>query len=226
VTDVTLCHSAGAFPGGGVTCYPRQVRGFLGLVLLVTGACGQVIDNPDGTPADSSAADSRLDVEDAASPDAMMPDDATTEGDASEACTFLLSSDPCNTLPEGNLLTVGCTSSPPTPMGGAIIDGTYDLVQVDWDTTAPDAGTCPMGFTRRGTIEVCGNTLLWLDYNEVGGVWRGDTHISVSGSAISFSEFCSGNDSWSFGYTATGAQLVILWQYPQGERLVMTFNKQ
>jgi hypothetical protein len=35
---------------------------------------------------------------------------------------------------------------------------------------------------------------------------------------MDFQEFCSGNETWTFYYTATMTQLVMFFQYPQGER--------
>jgi hypothetical protein len=122
------------------------------LFLLIVTGCGQVAPTSDAAIPDSGS-DVKTDViiQDAASD----VSDALVEGDASPdagACTYLLSSYPCNSLPEGTLITVGCTSQPPTPQGGTLVDGVYDLVQTDWDTTATDAA-CPSGLTRRGTIE-------------------------------------------------------------------------
>lgn len=197
-------------------------------LVLLSSACGQVAPVDAGSDANvpetssDGAVDATIDVATDAGNDATS--DGTSD-DGASTCTDLLSTYPCNTLPKGALVNVGCTATPPTPQGGVIADGFYNLTQVDWDTTAVDAG-CPSNLTRHGTIEVCGSTLLWLDYDETQASWRGDTNIQVNGTTINFQEFCSGNEQWTFSYSATSTQLVMFFVYPSGERLVMTFVHQ
>lgn len=188
-------------------------------------ACGDVAPAVDAS-ADVTTDDSSFD---ATFHDVLT--DGATDSDASAVdgagtCGDLLGAYPCNTLAEGTLVNVGCVANPPVAQGGVIADGVYALTKVDWDTSVDGGGTCPSGLTRRGTIEVCGNVLMWLDYDENSAIWRGNTHISTSNTTVSFAEFCSGTTSFSFSYTAVGTGLVMFWQYPQGERLIMTFARQ
>jgi hypothetical protein len=186
-----------------------RIDRILSILAAVVLACGKV--EPSG---------------DAGGPDASN-DGATADGggqDANATCTYLAPDPQCETLPQGPLLTVGCTSSPPTPQGGTVVDGFYQLTQVDWDATA---NPCPsQTLTHRGTLEICGDTLVWLDIDETKSNGIAVAHIQTSGTTITFQEFCGDQSTFAFDYTASGTELVIFFVNVNGERLVMHFSRQ
>ena len=199
------------------------------LLLLVIG-CGTVAPGSDGGGADAVApssdggADAVVTNSDGG-PDAAVdaaPDVSTATctyytGDAGQAL--------CNDLPAGALLNMGCPSSPILPQGGTLVDGLYDLVQVDWDTTA---GPCPTGLPKEGaTIELCSGAFLWLNFDQPLTYGRLTATVQASGTSLHVQSFCPDtSQSYTFGYTATGTQFILFFDNQNGGHFIETFTRQ
>lgn len=150
--------------------------------------------------------------------------DAST--DASTQCSHIGTFPSCNTLQPSPAVIITCTSSPPAPLGGTLLDGTYNLVKAEWDQTA---NSCPaQPGTRRGSIELCGDTILWIDSDPALGTTSSvDAKITLQGTAMTFADFCTDTQALKFDYSASGDQFVLFYLNPNtGLRLIFTFQRQ
>lgn len=199
------------------------MKSILPLSLLVLAACGGSVTpggdaSSDGSTSDVAIDSSTSDASDASSVDAP---------DAPSGCTYLADNKTCNTLPKGALLNLSCTTNPPTPQGGALVDGVYSLVSVEWDATANPCPTNIQSLTRRGMVELCGTTFLWSDWDETSANVVVGATMQPSGTSIQFQDYCRDTEAYAFAYTASGVNLVLFYLNPVTKlRLVMTFARQ
>lgn len=128
--------------------------------------------------------------------------DATDASDASDAgdgdgvassCKYAPVNQQCN-MPVGSLVNIGCTGAPPSPQGGTILDGYYELTKVDHDT---DAG-CYSNQTRKATLEVCGSDMVWTDRDTNNSSWTGALTWSAMNTTWSMTQVCPGAHAYSF----------------------------
>lgn len=130
----------------------------------------------------------------------------------------------CNNLPESNVVNIGCASTVPVAQGGTIVDGLYYLTSADW-VSKSDAG-CFTNQTRRDTIEVCGNVMLWLDLDTVNSSYDGNMTFTTSNNVLTVAPYCSGG-SPPMPYTATSTTLTLELDYPNnGPALILTLTRQ
>ena len=116
-------------------------------------------------------------------------------------------------------------STLPTAQGGTIVDGLYYLTSADW-FSQPDGGGCFTNQTRRDTIEICGNVMLWLDIDTVNSSYDGNMTFTTSNNAITVTPYCSGGGP-AMPYTATSTTLTIELDYPNnGPKLILGLTRQ
>ncbi len=225
-----------------VTRYPRRMRGWAAALVFFAVGCDGAIGTDDASTADASndvgydattdvmPADATLDTWafDASSDETSAPPTDAGTPDAS-ACIYNEAGkgNPgyCNNLPESNLVNIGCVSSLPAAQGGTIVDGLYYLTSADWVSKA-DGGGCFANQTRRDTIEVCGNVMLWLDLDTVNSSYDGNMTFTTANDAITVVSYCSGG-SPPMPYTATSTTLTVELDYPNnGPTLLLTLTRQ
>jgi hypothetical protein len=121
------------------------------------------------------------------------------------------------------------TGTPPSPGGGTILAGTYDLVSV---TVYPaDGGTNTNQSDKRATIVASSvtSTSLMLDVVEISGtsIQRQSGPVAISGSDVTFSPTCpsGGNGGGSAKYTATATTFTLFEQGGSGDLRVRVYNK-
>jgi hypothetical protein len=193
------------------------------LLLLIAAGCGGSI-----TPGGDASSDAGT-TSDAVSDNNLADVSDASAADAPGACAYLADSKTCNTLPKGALLNLSCTTNPPTPQGGALVDGVYALVSVEWDATANPCPTNIQALTRRGMVELCGGaaTFLWSDWDETSANVVVGATMQPSGTSIQFQDYCRDTEAYTFAYTAAGTNLVLFYLNPVTKlRLVMTFVRQ
>jgi hypothetical protein len=186
---------------------------------LVCAACGArtgtLLD--ESSRGDAGPGDAALDapVEDVESPE------------AAPACTPLApSGGTCNDLtPSGPSVTVQCVSGTgPTPSGGTILDGTYEMVSSDF------YGSPCSSDTERIVWNVCGDT--WATDQVVSAGppnLRIDGTVTVGPTTLVLETTCSSptEPSTKFGYDATPTSLTIYtYGYGAGTVRVDRFTRQ
>jgi hypothetical protein len=182
-------------------------------------ACGQVKNQPDAGPTDSSteqdvAADALgwIDADAGNAPEAST--DAGAEAEAAVdagACGPYESTGPygCNKLlPPATSIPLTCVSEP-AATGGTIVDGYYELTGYAFDTNTFDA-SCPSGASRRGIVMFCAGTMLWFDIDQNNSSFDSTGTYTTSGNTITISPLsnCSGNED-TYEYTATATTFEI-----------------
>lgn len=106
----------------------------------------------------------------------------------------------------------------PSPTGGAIADGTYDLVA--FEIYAPAS---PDGNVRARRLVVDGDTIVMINVdNGVADAIRGGT-FSTSGAELSVSFSCPESFAHTLGYTATATEL---WLFDDSEPNVQKYQLQ
>ena len=180
---------------------------------------------------DDSPADATVEAATDASGDAQPLDAAGDVGDAdagvvidaSGCMDFDAKVSSCNTLPPSPLVDVGCAAVP-AAAGGTIADGYYLLTSAVVNTAKNDGG-CPTGETRKDTIEICGDVLLWLDLDTVNSSYSAALTYTTSGTNVVMKGFCGGSGD-TYPYTATPTTLTLYLDYSPTNELVLTLTKQ
>jgi hypothetical protein len=122
------------------------------------------------------------------------------------------------------------TGPAPTPAGGPITAGTYDLVSVNV-YPGPDAGTNNGQSDQRSTwiISSVTSTSLSLDVIEVSGTTtkRQSGAVTIAGSNVTFAPTCpsGGNGGGSAAYTATTTTFTLFDMGDSGDLRVKVYNK-
>jgi len=225
------------------------MRTCVGILVFLLGCDGSISDDDASTTTDATSnstldapADVTVDVDveaeaatDAGVVDATTPEAATKDATSDEtsappdvsACTYAEAGGGyCNTLPVSNTVYVACVASlPPTENGGTIVDGLYELTAATIYANGNDGG-CSQNQTRRDTIEICGNVMLWRDVDTVNSTYDGNNTFTTSNNTLTITHFCSGGAP-PMPYTATSTSLTVELDYPNnGPALVLTLARQ
>jgi hypothetical protein len=162
--------------------------------------------------------------EDAAT-DAQVPD--VEQPEAAQVCTAITpSGGTCNELtPSGPSVTVQCVSgTAPTPSGGTIADGTYEMVSSSF------YGTPCTSDTERIVWNVCGDAWATAETLMLGpGTVRVDGTVTLGPSTVVLQTTCSSptEPATKFGYDATPTSLTIYtYGYGAGTARVDRFARQ
>jgi len=132
---------------------------------------------------------------------ACSPD--STGGSAAAACNALIDDGP-----RVAFMTSGATA--PTPTGGTIADGTYELTAL----TIYGTGTAPNGMFSV-VSQVTGNTMQQVGHeNDVER--RYTTTFTISGTTISTQDSCPAPDSGEHSLSATATEFRIYDTTPAG----------
>lgn len=119
-------------------------------------------------------------------------------GEESPACNHLVNDGP-------TVMATTLTTAPPTPTGGMVVDGLYEL-------TASNLFGAPAGFSSSDTFnavfEVEGNVMQQV--GRINGDERRYTSTyTISGSTISTVDTCPAPDSGSYGISADATGFTI-----------------
>jgi hypothetical protein len=144
--------------------------------------------------------------------------EASSGGEAAASCNDLVNAAPAVTIQQ----VVG---DPPSPGGGAIVDGTYWLTGATIFTGASDPSG-PSG-TAQTTIRITGTT---MDVAASGSPPTRTLTLTTSGTSITATDTCPDTDASQATYTATATSLVFI--LPGGtddagvRTVVETYDKQ
>jgi len=126
----------------------------------------------------------------------------------------------CNTLANDGplVMAMASTAVAPTPAGGTVTDGTYQLTAA----TLYSAAALPPS-TAHGIFQITGNTMQQVgDVN--GTESRYTSTYTTSGSTVSTTDTCPAPKSATHGFTATSTTLRIYDDTPLG-KLEQTYTK-
>jgi hypothetical protein len=211
--------AAGADGGAGTTGAAGSDAGATDGAAGSTGAAGSDAGATDGAAGSTGAAGS--DAGDAGDASAVCGDDQSTGSGA--GCNTLVASGPC-------VVETISAATAPTPAGGTIVAGTYNLVSTTFFGSA-DAGN--QQGDRRATLKPSAVTAtsLTLDQIEVSG-----THVdistgtvAISGTMVTYTPTCpppgdGGDHGGSANFTATPTTFTLI-QSKNGGTTVDVYTK-
>jgi hypothetical protein len=193
---------------------------------LVAAACSSSSSNSaggDGGGSDAASNDSGM-TDTGTSSDAPLAQD-TSPVDASDGAAA------CNAITDvGQMLTVMyVASAPPTPLGGAVVDGTYALT----DATIYTGVGGPTGVvtTTRSTVQITGVTTQIVT-DDASGEHRATAMLVTSGTTLTATDTCPDSVVHQGSFTATATTIVAILPagtLPDGggpKTLVETYVKQ
>jgi hypothetical protein len=174
------------------------------------------------------AVDAPMDAGADAIADAKPDGDADADADAgvgfdASACVDY-DAKVCSTLTPSPIVSVGCANVAPAA-GGIIVDGYYLLTSAVFNTAKNDGGCLAKNDTRRDTIEICGNFMLFLDVDTQNSSYSAGLTFTTNGATLSTTHACGGSGG-DFPYTATSTTLTIYLDYSSTSELVLTLTKQ
>jgi hypothetical protein len=175
----------------------------LSLVLSCAALLAGCSSSPSDTPGDAGHADSALPSEAGPGHEAGFDSPAETatedaEMEAAVVCTTLTNTAaavPVQTLAE----------DPPTPLGGTIVDGTYEMTATAI-YTGPDGPSGTDG-TAQTTIQITGSTIQIVT---TGDPTTRTITLATSGTSFTSTDTCPDTSTFIQGsYTATATTLVV-----------------
>ena len=115
---------------------------------------------------------------------------------------------------------VPSSATAPTPAGGAVANGTYELTSSTFYGTLPDSGTSTGDFsTRRETyvVKSATATSFTLDQFQAEGTYSASEEgtVAISGSTATYTQTCpapgdGGNNGGSAGFTSNGTTFTLI----------------
>jgi len=191
---------------------PKRVALLVATVASLATACGA------RTPLfDVEAADAGQDVEtlDANVPEVSAPETSLPEATPDEGPPCMPptpTATACNDLtPSGLPVTVQCAAgTPPTPTGGTVTDGTYEMVSSTFY-----GSPCPVDDVERIVWDACGQNWATAEFVITAAVPMTRLYINgtvtFEGGGVTLTPSCSTNgvNTTTFGYDATPTDLTL-----------------
>jgi hypothetical protein len=201
----------------------RAFLSFLGCTcVLSVAACS-------GSSSGNAPGDGGIDGADAAAGDGSGGDAAPAEagGDGGGSSDAAADAGACNTLVNSaqSVMVQQVAMDPPSPAGGTILDGTYDLTAVAI-YTGPNGPSGPSGSSQT-TISISGATIQVVTSGQPD---RQTVTLATQGSAFTATDTCPDNKVTMGSYSASGTTFTIFLDGgtdDAGNRTVVeTFTKQ
>jgi hypothetical protein len=170
------------------------------VVAVLLHACGGVISSDDGgVDADASMADTS----------------AETEASADGGCNEIINTGAAIDVTKSSQMA-------PSPEGGAVADGTYDLTAIDdYDG---EGGAQPLGL--RSTFVIAGNVIQFVDDTADAAPIRGTLLISTSGTTMTMTQTCPTSSNGTSAYSATSSEVEFFYTVGPNEIVEDIYTRQ